>query len=232
MTDQTPRMHDEMALDDIMRTDQTPRTEAGRRLTEDYHNFPPVVAGILAIEAQARAEAEADAVIASFAVTKAAWQNGYNAARAEALDVEVLARALNIAHKTVGQRSFTQPWTVADAEYVRRAILAGERIVDDQTPRTEAGRRHYMTLHDVHPSAVMRDILAIEAEARQEAEADAVVASFAAVKASWQNGHDDALREAAERVRALPLQDAPGWYSHERAVREADVIAILTETER
>ncbi len=74
----------------------------------------------------ARAEAEADAVIASFAVTKAAWQNGYNAARAEALDVEVLARALNIAHKTVGQRSFTQPWTVADAEYVRRAILAGE----------------------------------------------------------------------------------------------------------
>jgi hypothetical protein len=75
-------------------------------------------------------------------------------------------------------------------------------------PTTEAGRRLFT---DNEPMDMLEsdgvtwdDILAIEAQARA-----------------------DALREAAERVRALPLQDAPAWYSHEYAVREADVLAIL-----
>ena len=72
----------------------------------------------------------------------------------------------------------------------------------DQTPTTDAGRRLLDWLHDVYIVTddlpeVLAIILAIEAEARA-----------------------DALREAAERYRALKFPSP------------AAVIAILTETER
>jgi hypothetical protein len=84
-------------------TDQTPRTEAGRRLLDDHSNAAVycgrnddlMTADILAIEAEARAEA---------------------------LDVEVLARAIHHAHKP-------DPIDIEGARQVAtryRAILAGE----------------------------------------------------------------------------------------------------------
>ncbi len=62
---------------------QTPATEAGRRLTEDYHNFPPVVKGILAIEAEARADAfgMAEGIYFKTSDLSASYQEG----RADAL---------------------------------------------------------------------------------------------------------------------------------------------------
>ncbi len=75
----------------------------------------------------------------------------------------------------------------------------------DQTPRTEAGRR-LLAIWENNESH--RDaILAIEAEARA-----------------------DALREAAERVRALRV----GWMEEMggNILSRAAVLAILTETER
>ncbi len=101
------------------------------------------------------------------------------------------------------------------------------RYPPDQTPRTEAGR----LLDNVTGNKWTDRILATEAEARAER------AKFCAdqVNLSYDKGRADALREAAERVRALPVDrpDVTDWSVYNPVERfRAAVIAILTETER
>ena len=96
------------------------------------------------------------------------------------------------------------------------------------SPATEAGRRHVRYLSDaVMPrDAAVIEVLAIEAEARAEGYKDDA-AVMAAIPEAYAKGYADALREAAERVRALG-----GWGVGEGLVFRSAALAILTETDR
>ncbi len=97
-------------------------------------------------------------------------------------------------------------------------VEAGSPMTD-QTPATEAGR-DMLALIDPH---WVGSILAIEAEA--------VASVYVTNRASYLMGRADALREAAERVRAslprLPYIDVKRRRYVERVAVEAAVLAIL-----
>ncbi len=102
-------------------------------------------------------------------------------------------------------------------------IVPGHRMTDPQTPATEAGRRlnDWLRLSDNWPEVTSEEsILAIEAEARAiehqiTDEGDGAPWVYMAVadyQAALDEARADALREAAERVRAL---DAPKRYEND-----------------
>ncbi len=112
---------------------------------------------------------------------------------------------------------------------------------DPQTPATEAGRRHadWYAMHG-DPLLVPEhdsDILAIEAEAREGYidRHEAYLLTVEAITAAEKAGRADALREAADAVRALPGYAAPvGTHGSAAAdaywrpsVSQAAVLAIL-----
>jgi hypothetical protein len=74
-----------------------------------------------------------------------------------------------------------------------------------QRPTTEVGRRHVARWFTTHTERIdaTADILAIEAEAREQViDTDILAAN---IETACAEARADALREAAERVRALPL---------------------------
>ncbi len=76
-------------------------------------------------------------------------------------------------------------------------------MTDPQTPATEAGRRLLRQL-DGRPGPVSRaDIIAIEAEARADARIGWVI-----YNEEYNRGRTDALREAADAVRAIATTHA------------------------
>ncbi len=95
----------------------------------------------------------------------------------------------------------------------------------DQTPRTKAGRRlDGMELFGLNEKGyyeadIQSAILAIETEAR----AEGIAAGARQIVAARAEARADALREAAERVRAIWVDKPP---------TRAAVLAILSETER
>ncbi len=86
-------------------------------------------------------------------------------------------------------------------------------------PTTEAGRR-YLSGGPPHFTSTRDAILAIEAEARADCDEALTLAETSNVQ--YEAGRADALREAAERVRALLVK-----YPTANAVLVPDVLAIL-----
>ncbi len=92
--------------------------------------------------------------------------------------------------------------------------------MSEQTPATEAGRSMWGEYGYIGAEGMKALILAIEAEARADERDNGFTLAY-------NLGQRDALREAAERVRALPPFDPPRAQWFWLNVSRPAVLAIL-----